>query len=270
MDNSEKLRREDYARAESFLPWYVEKRVYNAEVKPNWIKKGEDQLNKFWYLNKGKNGRQFKLVDVENDYVETAFHHVRLAAALSRASGQYFEANQLPFESIEWLEEENKIRFEFEKQTWECDLESYECQQVEGELEKNPAHLVSPDGKWAAFLKKFNMYVLNLETGEEIQLTKDGKQYFDYGTSPETNTLGVTARKFAGMIPPFAIWSPDSKKLLTQQIDQRKVKELHLLQHVPPEGQRPVVHSYRYSMPGDKEIAKVNVTVLDVEERKAW
>ncbi|MCJ7625427.1 MAG: DPP IV N-terminal domain-containing protein, partial [Anaerolineaceae bacterium] len=257
----------DYVRAERFLPWNLEKRIYNAEVTPQWIGKEEEKPEKFWYLNKARHGKEFMICDPERELHERSFDHVRLAAGLSVASGKQCTHGKLPFDVIDWVDG-NRVRFKVDETYWECDLDTYECCQVEHEKKKKPGELLSPDEKWAAFRKDFNIYLRNTESGEELQLTEDGEKYFDYGFFPESNTYAVTFRPHISRIPPMAIWSKDSKKLVTQRLDQRRVKDLHLLQSCPPEGQRPVLHAYRYAMVGDSELTKCEVVILDVDKKK--
>lgn len=262
-----KLSREDYARAESFLPWNLKKRIFNAEVKPNYIGKPEEKGETFWYLNKGKHGKEFKYVDPERDLQQPLFDHIRLAAALSQASGKAYTHDALPFDKPEILDEGMKLRFKVEETQWEYDLENNTCEEVDVPDKKRPGELLSPDEKWAAFRRDFNLWVRSVETDEEIQLTRNGEQHFDYGGSPESSTMAVTLRPHADKMPPMAIWSSDSKKLVTQRLDQRKVKDLHLLQSCPEEGQRPVLHTYKYAMVGDEHLTQEEIVILDIESQ---
>ncbi len=259
---------EDYARAEAFLPWNVKKRIFNAEVNPQYTGKAEDKAESFWYLNKVSQGKEFKFVDPLKNLQQPVFDHVRLASSLSQASGKPCTHDALPFDAIEWLEEGKKIRFKVEKDTWECDLGTYACVKIEAPDKKKPNELLSPDEKWAAFCKDFNIWVRNVESGEEIQLTTDGEKHYDYGSSPESNTLAVTIRLMQLKLPPMALWSKDSTKLVTQRLDQRQVKDLHLLQSCPPEGQRPLLHTYKYPMVGDEHLTQEEIIILDVNSKK--
>jgi dipeptidyl-peptidase-4 len=72
----------DYARAEQFLPWNATKRIFNAEVKPNWL----GETDRFWYRRTARDGASFVLVDPASGESRPAFDHVRLAAALSTAT----------------------------------------------------------------------------------------------------------------------------------------------------------------------------------------
>ena len=64
----------------------------------------------------------------------------------------------------------------------------------------------SPNGKWDAFIKDYNLYVRNFESGEEIALSSDGTEEDAY------------SRRF--------YWSPDSEKLVSLRVkkgDDRKI-----------------------------------------------
>ena len=45
--------REDYARAEKFLPWNADKLAFKLKVEPHWINNGEH----FWYRNDNRMGK---------------------------------------------------------------------------------------------------------------------------------------------------------------------------------------------------------------------
>src|SRR5437763_12946400 len=88
--------REDYQRAEQFLPGNLRHRVYIADVAPHWIAKS----NRFWYRKLSQKGADFLLVDIPQNTSNPAFDQMRLAAALSHAAHHEYEATQLPFDSF--------------------------------------------------------------------------------------------------------------------------------------------------------------------------
>jgi dipeptidyl-peptidase-4 len=135
--------------------------------------------------------------------------------------------------------------------------------------------LVSPDGRWAVTSRDGNLILKLMRSGEERPLTDDAEPAWAWGKSPDSNTFTVTARLSGIPLPPMALWSPDSTKLLTVRLDERRVKELHLLQSAPGDGSaRPLLHSYRYAMAGDEHIPEATLVVFDVETGKrieaAW
>ncbi len=68
----------DYAQAEQFVPDNVIPMLYNMSVTPNWI----DGTDYFWYLNAGREGKEYFLVDTVNATKTSVFDHERLAEAL--------------------------------------------------------------------------------------------------------------------------------------------------------------------------------------------
>ena len=87
--------REDYARAERFLPGNVRHLVSEADVAPHWIEKSE----RFWYRKDSPSGKQFLLVDAARNTGVPAFDHGKLAVALAQATGKQYQPNKLPSSS---------------------------------------------------------------------------------------------------------------------------------------------------------------------------
>jgi hypothetical protein len=50
---------------------------------------------------------------------------------------------------------------------------------------------LSPDGKWAAYVDHYNLFVRNLSTGAVAQLTSDGERFWDYATPLPSSDLLV-------------------------------------------------------------------------------
>src|SRR5699024_3680932 len=80
--------------------------------------------------------------------------------------------------------------------------------------------VVSPDGKKAAFIKDWNLWVRDVATNQETQLTTDGVTNFGYAT----DNAGWTKSD-----RPVLLWSPDSKRIATFQQDQRNVSDMYLV-----------------------------------------
>jgi dipeptidyl-peptidase-4 len=256
--------RDDYVRAEQFLPWNVSKTIFKIAVKPNWIEGG----NRFWYRNDTRAGKEFILVDPARNVRQPAFDHTRLAAALSTASNSAYEHHKLPFETITFVEGGKALQFDVGKMRWTCTLDSYKCSSAGKPDDPAPNEARSPDGKWAAFTREHNLYLKEVATGQETQLTRDGERYYDYASTPDSG-LSVVSDIVAGRkLPPEVIWSADSRRLVTFKLDQRRVADMHLIQMVPPAGWgRPIHYSYRYPLPGDKEVALAEYWVFDAEKK---
>src|SRR5262249_19099799 len=103
-------------------------RVFKTTITPNWFAGN----TRFWYRNDTKGGtKDFVLVDAIQGTRTAAFDHDKLAAALSTASGNKYEGNRLPFQTITFLDDGKAVRFVAGKITWRCDLSTYECTRVQ-------------------------------------------------------------------------------------------------------------------------------------------
>ena len=108
--------------------------------------------------------------------------------------------------------------------------------------------LYSPDGRLGCFVRGYDIWLINRETGTERPLTHSGVEHFCYGQAPETSLSALTYKTHPS---PTGLWSPDSQWFLTHRIDERALPEMPLIQHVPKGGGRPVLHKYKYPLPGD-------------------
>jgi dipeptidyl-peptidase-4 len=121
-----------------------------------------------------------------------------------------------------------------------------------------PPASMSPDGSKAVFICDWNLWVRDVATGQERQLTTDGQKDFGYATSNAGWTTSAA---------PALSWSPDGKKIATQQQDERKVGDMYLVQ-TPVNGGHPVLRAWKYPLAGDAEVAMITRVIIDVETGK--
>jgi len=251
----------DYLRADQFLGWNAEPFVHYDEVAPTWI--GDDR---FWYRNDIPEGYAFVLVDPDRDVQRPAFDHVKLAAALSEAADTAFVPFQLPFDAFELVEKKSKIQFWIgEKQRWRCDISDYTCAGPDSVRQAPADEVVSPDRRWAAFTQDENIWVRDLEPGDEIPLSTDGKADFGYAVNPEGCCDEITNRRNDTDQRPVLRWSPDARRIATHKLDERGVEPLHLIE--TQEG-RSKLHTYRVALPGDSVVPKYDLYVFDVNTQE--
>ena len=129
-------------------------------------------------------GAEFVLVDPAAGTREPAFDHARLAAELSRASDAYYLHSQLPFESVEYVQTPQQLRFDIVDRRWTCDLSTYACTAEDKPADPTEAQLRSPDGAWAAFVREHNLWLRELATGNRTQITTDGEPHYASAPRP--------------------------------------------------------------------------------------
>jgi dipeptidyl aminopeptidase/acylaminoacyl peptidase len=132
-----------------------------------------------------------------------------------------------------------------------------------GSAPADPAAVPSPDGRWLAVLDEGNLVVRAADSGEEVVRTKDAEPGLAWASPTDVSGVPVVVRHLAPPLPPLAVWSPDSRRLVTQRIDERDVPVLHLT--AAGAGQRPALHSLHYATPGDP-LPSATTFVIDVED----
>ena len=253
-----------YKRAEKFLVWNTLMLVSHSVVRPNWINESDE----FWYLKDSLKGNEFLIFDPASNLSYPAFNQQKFAISLSKFLNKPISSSFLPIKSIQFSDEKKQILFAYNRLKYICDLDTYEIRKLEEPSKDKPEELISPDEKWVLFNKEHDLYLRSIITNETFRLTFDGEKYYEYAISPECNTHTISDRLGKKPLRPIALWSPDSRKIVTIKIDQRRVKDLHLLQTVPSDGSsRPILHSYKYALPHDKEIPMGEIVILDVEKK---
>ena len=118
-----------------------------------------------------------------------------------------------------------------------------------------PPPSMSPDGRTALYICDWNLWVRDVATGQERQLTTDGAKDFGYATSNAGWTTSAA---------PSLSWSPDGRKIATQQQDERKVGDMYLVE-TPVGGGHPVLRAWKYPLPGDPDVAMISRVIIDVQ-----
>lgn len=254
----------DYERARRLLPERIDSLVYHSEARPRWV--GESDI--FWYRSHAREGDAFVLVDPASGVQRPAFDHERLAAALSRAADTIYQATNLPFESIELTDSLRSVKFVVHDRAWRCTLTTYECERDEAASARGRGEVPSPDGKWIAFLRDHDIWIRSVSSGERIQLSFDGRELFDYRAGL-VNPVEMERAGTMDLPPrPAAVWSPDSKRLISWRLDRRSAGTLTLVQSVPKQGYRPVEYTYQYALPGDVGLTQALPVIFDVSTRR--
>ncbi|WP_255551064.1 DPP IV N-terminal domain-containing protein [Granulicella sp. dw_53] len=259
----------DYAQAEKFMQYNVNPLVYHGVDAPTWLADG-----RFWYRDNGPDGVVYTLVDPAKKTKVPAFDHAKLTAALTAAvPGRGFKAAALPISDLAFEHGDRTVMVTVDGATLRCDLSGTgTCSPVPvpkaarkpGHIQAgvrapgrpHPTSILSPDRKKQAFIRDNNLWVVDVETGAEKQLTTDGVK--DYGYA--TDNAGWSHSDAAVLL-----WSPDSKKIATFQQDQRKVREMYL---VPVVNTHPDLQAWKYPLVGDPNVTMIERVVIDVEKPK--
>jgi dipeptidyl-peptidase-4 len=119
---------------------------------------------------------------------------------------------------------------------------------------------VSPNGKAVAFVRDNDLYVTDLASGTERQLTTDGSADIINGTTD------WVYEEELGLRDAFR-WSPDSKRIAFWRFDQAAVPAMPIVNEL---GLYPKIATLRYPKAGEPN-ARVTLGVIDLgNDRRTW
>lgn len=260
------LTTQDYERAENAMAASVQPLIETTGIHANWL--ADDR---FYYRTSVAEGNQFILFDPAKGTRGAAFDHKKLAAALSTATGKTYDAANLPFQSISFSADGKGVIFQVDSKQYRFDTKTNQVVpdtttvkvvMIAGARGRragglrggggNPNEVLSPDGKKAAYIKDYNLWVRDLASNQSTALTTDGVK--DDGYATDNAGWAKTDRA-------ILVWSPDSKKIATFQQDERKVNNMYL---VSTKVGAPVLKEWKYPLPGDTEIPMLTRVIIDV------
>ena len=249
----------DYRLAESRLLYRTDPLVAHTVANPGFL-----PGNRFWYrdaspADNGEVKATYVLVDPATKTVSPAFDHAALARAIAAAGlpnlsgiqaqpATNLRLDHLALADLDPSGHPRSATFTTSGIRLRCTLApSTTCSK-----EADPEAVLSPDGTHAAFIRNWNLWLLDTHTGAETQLTRDGIPDFGYAT----DNAGWKHTDKA-----ILVWSPDSRHIATFQQDQRKTGMMYM---VPTVVGHPTLEAWRYPLVGDKDVTMIERVLIDV------
>ena len=237
---------EDYNRAYALREKYNAKHVLYAGVVPHWV----DQTSAFWYVRQTEKGKEYVKVDAASNKRTALFDQQKMAAALTEKAGREINAYNLPLQNCRLNISLDTLRFQLDGKFWAYSIKNNrlldegaipsrgkERHWMEVDDEKDGRPVTSPDGKWTAFIKNDNVYVREVATGKEKQLSQDGTLSNYYSS--------------------YIQWSPDSKSVVSCRIRPVEKRYVYYVESSPADQAQPQLHKQEYAKPGDELRFKV-------------
>jgi dipeptidyl-peptidase-4 len=191
-------------------------RKNGAETTINFINRTDKDVDIYW-IDTGRQRKRYATVAAGDQYNQHTFAgHVWL---VTNKDGQPLLTFMAEEQAADAVIDEETIK------------EAANRSQQRGPRRLRP-RAQSPDGKWSASIKDYNLYVRNLETDQETALTKNGTEENAY------------SERF--------YWSPDSAKLVVLRRLKGDDRKVYIIESSPEDQLQPKLHSYSYLKPGDK------------------
>jgi len=249
----------DYANAERWMSYNVNSLVKHTVSGVTYLSDG-----RVFFRDPGTGGTAYMIADPAKGTVTPAFDNGKLAAALNDALGtaarQKMTAARLGISTYA-LEEANGFGVTASGVKFHCNAMMKCTMETAGGRPAAPGARrrrggeegnLSPDRKMAAFIRDNNLWVRDVATAKETQITTDGVKDFGYAT----DNAGWQHSDGA-----VVTWSDDSKKIATFQLDQRKTGMMYL---VPVTNRHPTLEAWHYPLVGDKDVTMIEPVVIDV------
>jgi dipeptidyl aminopeptidase/acylaminoacyl peptidase len=233
---------QDYQRAISVDTLFNDK-IYNSPSSFHWTKTGL-----LWYANLSRSGKEYLLVNPISKDQKKAFDMAQLTASMSEMFHKKIKSESLTIDSLEFDRSNSIMTFILgDTLKLECDLGNYKTRVLKkikpksyrngywGELnnrESQKDSVISPDRFNIAYIKNYNLYVRDLSSGEENQLSYDGSKGFFYSSNIK--------------------WSPDSKKVMVYKYRPPQEHKLYLIESSPKDQLQPKLQIRDYLKPGDE------------------
>lgn len=237
---------EDYNRAYALREKYNAKHVLYAGVVPHWV----DQTSAFWYVRQTEKGKEYVKVDAASKKRTALFDQQKMASALTEKAGREINAYNLPLQNCRLNISLDTLRFQLDGKFWAYSIKNNrlldegaipsrgkERHWMEVDDEKEGSPVTSPDGKWTAFIKNDNVYVREVATGKEKQLSQDGTLSNYYSS--------------------YIQCSPDSKSVVSCRIRPVEKRYVYYVESSPADQAQPKLHKQEYAKPGDELRFKV-------------
>ena len=220
--------------------------------------------DRFWYSFSDSNGKRYYYVDPAKKLKRLLFDNDELVAQISKETRKAYNSKDLSLQSIEFDKKERSFTFEFDGAKYRYTVKTGKVEKIDSLQPwsgRESWMKYSPDSLYILYCKNHNLYVMgNKDKGQdstEVQLTFDAEKNFTFAKEMDDSD---------GEVETIAEWFKDSKKIYAVREDARKVKDLYLVNSLSQP--RPTLKTYKYDMPGDKEISQSELLVIDVETKK--
>ena len=289
----------NYFLAARFAPKKLDKMIFSMSIDPHWLKLSnkfwytyETSEGKQWNIVDPVKGEKRAMFNRDKIAAELT------KIIKDPFDGQHLPIDSLKFIKDEnWIQFEVKSTIEINKDAvvkkdakpekikktfyFEYNLLTEELNELVGfkkpKRKPNWAN-ISPDEKTIVFGRNYNLFYMDREnfnkailndedsTIVEHAITKDGIQNYSwhsesaYGGGGETNVDVEKNKNKRKSV--YGLWSENSKHIAITKVDNRKVKDLWVINSIAEP--RPTLETYKYWMPGEKEAPMDHLMIVDM------
>ena len=225
---------------------FASSNVFYDDVNAVWLADG----SAFWYVRKTPDGPRYVVVDAVKRKRRPLFREQLLGASLAKATGKEVDSDRLSLDRLRVSACADTLWFEHSGRRWEylpakdrlTDAGTPKKRRqgrhwMEVDDEKGADPVLSPDGSREAFIRESNVWVRDIATGKERQLSNDGTAGNYYSS--------------------WLQWSPDGTMVASCRIRPAEKRYVYYVESSPADQLQPRLHKQEYAKPGDELRFKV-------------
>ena len=238
------------------------KKVFNLHIRPNWF----PDSTGLWYIQHSPEKKKYLKITFPNLKKADLFDHEKLAKILTDSLEGEIDAKDLPINNITY-KQADQLQITVKGKSWLLNTKNYTLTQAPEREKNNPSGQVSPDKKWIAISKDYNLHLVSAETGEVRQLSTAGKKNYEYAS---WYGWGDIMEGENGDRPEHfnVSWSEDSKWIYANICDLRTAQKMYMLDWSVDTLYRPRLLSYYRGSPGDTGMVYMEPVFYHVETGK--
>ncbi len=157
----------NYELAARFSPDNLKRMVFSTSVDPHWMK----QTSRFWYEYETSEGKQWYIVDPARSSRQTMFDRDKMAADMTRLTGDPFDGKHLSIENLKFINDEKSIRFEVKSKL--VDEEEKEEDKEDGDTQEEKPEKKPKKKKRRTWFFEYDFGTKTLRLLEDYEKPKD-------------------------------------------------------------------------------------------------
>jgi len=249
----------NYAAAEKYDVQNLKDKVGTPKVIPFFFK----GCNKFWFVFEDASGKNYYYVDPEKGEKHPLFDKKFIIQKLTGIRDEKIDSAAITYyPDFAITANQKTVIVGYKSKRYAYNF--YEPALTEAAKESPRKTITnfgdtSPDKKWSLYARSHNLYLKKIGDTTQIQLSADARPYYSFSINEGDST---SARNE----PSAAVWLADSKHFYVIRKDNRKVKTLSVVHTLF--SPRPRIETYKYQLPGDKDVTQYELFIGDINSGK--
>ncbi|MFA6592111.1 MAG: prolyl oligopeptidase family serine peptidase [Bacteroidales bacterium] len=256
-----------FAAADRFCADSLYKLIRNSSVSVTWTDKKSSAF--YYYLENGEN-RDWFIVDTKKWTRKQLIDNEKFAGQLTafgiKTSPEKIYLYDLTFDKLK--------SFTFQKgdRAFRYEIAGGLLTELKAPAKETAKQMFSEKDYWKCFSADslyyvsaigHDIYLFSAQGKDSVRLTFDGEKYNSYSLSGDSENRNFSPETHCST---FGRWIGKSHSFLTFKDDKREVGTLSLVNNL--DRPRPTVTTYKFPMPGDKNVVQRNVYMIKADSAK--